>query len=84
MSIKSLNPLSFWYNLSNNSKGRLCELLRVEECMFISMLKICGIIRQKVIKEKMSITIRKDHWISCINEYELNNVKCNTSKLKVS
>ena len=33
MSIESLEPPSFWYNLSDNSKGSVCELLRLEECV---------------------------------------------------
>ena len=30
-SIESLEPPSYWYNTSENGKGSLCELFRLEE-----------------------------------------------------
>ena len=60
MLVKSLDPPSFQYNLPSNCDDSLYELLRVEECILISMLKICRLIRQKVVNEKMIITTRKD------------------------
>ena len=33
-SIKSLKPPSYWYDLSYNSKGSLCELFRRRLCVF--------------------------------------------------
>ena len=33
-SIKSLEPPSFWYSLSNNGTGSFCELLRLGDCVF--------------------------------------------------
>ena len=33
-SIQSLEPLSYWYNISDNSIGSLCELFRLEYCVF--------------------------------------------------
>ena len=33
-SIQSLEPLSYWYNISNNNIGSLCELFRLEYCVF--------------------------------------------------
>ena len=68
MSIENLNPPLFWCNLSNSSKDSMYELLRVEECVLISMLKIRDLIRQQVVKEKMTITLRKHQWISFIDE----------------
>ena len=46
-SIESLGPPSCWYNLSDNGKGCLYELLRFEDCVFLSILKTCGLIWQK-------------------------------------
>ena len=34
-SIESLEPPSCWYNLSDNGKVSLCELLRLKMCIFI-------------------------------------------------
>ena len=62
-SIKILKPPSFWYNLLDNDKGRLCELLRLEECVFLSILKTCGIICQKKFCGKMTVSIITDRWI---------------------
>ena len=33
-SIQSLEPPSYWYNISDNSIGSLCELFRLEHCVF--------------------------------------------------
>ena len=62
MSIKPLEPPSYWYNLSDNGKGSLCELFRLEDCVFLSILKTCGLIHQKKVNEKMLISIEKDQW----------------------
>ena len=32
-SIESLEPPSYWYNISDNGIGSLCELFRLEECV---------------------------------------------------
>ena len=34
-SIQSLEPISYWYNISDNSIGSLCELFRLEYCVFL-------------------------------------------------
>ena len=44
-SIESIETPSYWYNLSDNSKGGLCELFRLEDCVFLSIIKTCGLIR---------------------------------------
>ena len=46
-SIESLEPPSYWYNITENSIGSLCELFRLEECVFLSIMRTCGLIRQK-------------------------------------
>ena len=48
-SIDSLEPPSHWYNISDNGMGSLCELFRLEECVFLSIMRTCGLIRQKMI-----------------------------------
>ena len=81
--MENINPPSYWYSLPSNREGVLCELLRLEECIFISMFKICGIIRQKYVYDKLTITIQKDQRFSFIVEYELGNFKFNLLKLKI-
>ena len=49
--------------------------------MFMSMLKICGLIRQKLIEDNFIITIQKDQWISFKLKYEMTNIEFNTSTL---
>ena len=44
-SIESLKPPSYWYNISDNGIGSLCELFRLEACVFLSIMKTCGLIR---------------------------------------
>ena len=33
-SIQSLEPPSYWYNITENSIGSVCKLFRLEECIF--------------------------------------------------
>ena len=83
MSIESLEPPSFWYNLSDNDTGSFCELLRLEDCVFLSILKTCGIIRQKKVNEKMIVSIVMDQLISFISQYELSKVEIIKYKISV-
>ena len=53
-SIESLEPASYWYNITENSIGSLCELFRLEECVFLSIMRTCGLIRQKMTNGKSS------------------------------
>mgnify|MGYP005685002739 CR=1 FL=1 len=46
MSIQAFDPPSYWYNLSNNNDESVCESLLFEECIFISILLKCVLIRQ--------------------------------------
>ena len=50
-SIQSLEPLSYWYNISDNNIGSLCELFRLEYCVFLSIMKTYGLIRQRKLME---------------------------------
>ena len=59
MIVKSLDPPSYWYNVSKYAVGSLCELIRVEECMFTSKLKICGLIHQNMVHNKLVILVLK-------------------------
>ena len=45
--IECLEHISRLYDISDNSKGRLCELFRLEECVCLSIMRTCGLIRQK-------------------------------------
>ena len=45
-SVESLEPPSYWYNISDNGKGSLCELFRLEDCVSLSIMRTCGLIRQ--------------------------------------
>ena len=38
-SIDSLDPQSYWYNLSDNGAGNFCALLRLEKYLILSILK---------------------------------------------
>ena len=68
-SIESLESPPFWYNLSDNGTGSVCELLKLEDCVCLSLLKICGLIRQKKVNEKMIVSIVIYQWISFISQY---------------
>ena len=77
MSIRAFDPPSYWYNSSINNDEGLCKLLLLEECIFISILLKCGIIRRKVISGHMRMKILNNKWKSFITEYELVNVEIN-------
>ena len=53
MSIESVYPHSYWYTLSDNGIGSLCELLRVEECIFTSILKTFGHIHWNMVNNNL-------------------------------
>ena len=56
-SIESLEPPSYWYNISDNSIGSLCELFRLEEYVFLTIMRTHGLIRQKMTNGKSSYII---------------------------
>ena len=58
-SIESLEPPSHWYNISDNNISSLCELFRLEECVFLSIIRTCGLIRQKIINGKTSYIVEQ-------------------------
>ena len=60
MSIQAYDSPYFWYNLSSNNEGSLCQLLLLEECIFHSVLVKCGLIRRKVVSGEMATIIRND------------------------
>ena len=75
-SIQSLEPPSYWYNISDNSICSLCELFRLKYCFFFkSIMKICGLIRQKKVNGMTSISITRDQCIIFISQYQLRNVE---------
>ena len=55
----------------------------LEECIFISILLKCGLIRQQVVSGDMITIIVYDKWKAFIAEYELVNVEINKSKVDV-
>ena len=55
---ESLEPPSYGYSISDNGIGSLCVLFRLEECVFLSIMRTCGLIRQKIINGKTSMSKR--------------------------
>ena len=82
-SIESLESKSYWYNITENSIGSLCELFRLEECVFLSIIRTCGLIRQKITDGKSSYTIEHLKWDALLSQYELRDIEISTSKLTV-
>ena len=82
MSIQTYDSPSFWYNLSSNNEGSLCQLLLLEQCIFHSILVKCGLIRRKVVSGEMATIIRNDAWTSFKSEYELD-IEINKSKVDI-
>ena len=70
-SIESLEPPSYSYSISDNGIGILCELFRLEECIFLCIMRTCGIIRQKIINGKTSIYVERDKWNVFLSQYEV-------------
>ena len=82
-SIESLEPPSYWYSISDNGIGSLCELFRLEECVFLSIMRTCGLIRQKMTNGKSSYIIEHLKWDALLSQYELCDVEISTSKFTV-
>ena len=82
-SIESLEPPSYWYSISDNGIGSLCELFRLEECVLLSIMRTCGLIRQKIINGKTSIYVERDKWNTFLSQYEVCGVEISTSKLSI-
>ena len=74
-SIESLEPLSHWYNISDNSIGSLCELFRLEECVFLSIMRTCDLIRQKITGGKSSYIIEHLKWNTFLSQYKVYDVE---------
>ena len=83
-SIESLEPPSYWYNITENSIGSLCELFRLEECVFLSIMRTCGLIRQKMTNGKSSYIIEQIKWDALLSKYELCDVEIFASKLTLT
>ena len=49
----------------------------------LSTLETCGLIRQKKVNGKMTVSIVQDQYISFISQYELIKVECIKSKVSV-
>ena len=82
-SIESLESPSYWYSISDNGIGSLCELFRLEECVFLSMMRTGHLIRQKIINGKASMHVGKDTWNKFLSRYEVCDVEISTSKLSI-
>ena len=83
MEIEAFDPPSYWYNLSSNNDGSLCKLLLLEECISLSILIKCGLIRRKVVRGEMTTIICNDQWTSFKSEYELVNIEIIKPKVDV-
>ena len=82
-SIESLEPPSYWYNIYYNSIGSLCELFRLEECVFLSIMRTCGLIRQKMTSGKLSYIIEHLKWNVFLSQYKAYDVEISTSKFTI-
>ena len=82
-SVESLEHPSHWYNISDNCICSLCKLFTLEECVFLSIMRTCGLIRQKMISGKSSYNIEQVKRNALLSQYELRNVKISTSKFSV-
>ena len=78
--IESLESPSYWYSISTNGIGSLCELFRLEEYVFLSIMRTCGLICQKMINGKISIYVEKDKWNAFLSQYDVFGVEISTSK----
>ena len=78
-SIESLEPPSYWYNISDNGIGSLCELFKLEEYVFLSIMRTCGLICQKITGGKSLYTIEQVKWDALLSQYELCDVEISTS-----
>jgi len=63
--------------------GGLCELFLLQDCVFLSIMKTCGIIQQKKVNGKMSTSIARDKWNIFLSQYKLNNVEMSMSKIRI-
>ena len=82
MSIYAYESQSYWYNLSSDNEGSLCQLLLLEERIFHSVLVKYGLIRRKVVYGEMATIIRNDILTSFKTEYELD-IEINKSKIDI-
>ena len=88
VSFQHSDPPTYWYKMSNDYYGSLCELLRVKECMFYSVLKICGLIRYQLYRRNIIMYTLKDkielicNWI-CVDRYinKIISFDCSRKKL---
>ena len=62
----------------------MCELFRLEERVFLSIMRTCGLIRQKLTGGKSSYTIEHLKWDALLSQYELYDVEISTSKLNLT
>ena len=59
----------------------LCELLRLEGCVFRSILETYSLIRHKKVNGKMTLSIVKDQLSSFVTEYDMINIEINKPKV---
>ena len=78
---ESLEPPSHWYNISDNGIGSVCELFRLEECVFLSIMSTCSIIRQKMASGKSSYIIEQ---VKCYIIISIELDKLYTNQFRVS
>ena len=51
------------------------RIVRLEECVFLSIMRTCGLVRQKIINGKASIYVEKDKWNAFMSQYEVCGVE---------
>ena len=58
-------------------------MFRLEEYVFLSMMRTGGLIRQEIINGKASMHVGKDKWNTFLSRYEVCDVEISTSKLSI-
>ena len=56
-------------------------MFRLEECVFLSIMRTCCLIRQKITGGKSIYNIEHLKWDAILSQYKLRNVEISTSKL---
>ena len=82
-SIESLEPSSHWCNISDNGIGSLCELFRLEQWVFLFIMRRCGLIRQKMTSGKLSYIIEHLKWNAFLSQYKVYDIEISTSKFTI-
>ena len=59
-------------------------MFRLEECVFLSIMKTCCLIRQKITGGKSSYIIEHLKWDALLSQYKLCDVEISASKMTLT